>query len=341
VKSKAILLVLLCLLCEVATFGQAREGGQRGDQGGRGGRGQQPEQPPAIDKVTPEIPGVVKAGTKIEIVKFGLGGTDAGMGLSDGSVLVTSRGSLIKIDPNGNTTTIVENTEQAAGLTIDRKGRVIAAQYSKKVSVLYPKGSEEVLTDSFDGKSYIRPNDLVADRKGGIYFTDCYQIGAKPLPNDLPQSVYYIVPNSHKVIRVASDIRRPNGITLSPDDKTLYVNDWDGAYLLTYDVQPDGTLKNRKNFGKYTLKEETDHGLVSGADGLCIDRAGHTFATTPAGVQVFSAKGEHLGDIEAPYDMPPQNCGFGGPGNSYLYVTGRGVVYRIQTLTAGVKDRGK
>jgi len=174
-----------------------------------------------MDKVTPEIPGVVKAGTRIEIVKFGLGGTDAGMGLSDGSVLVTTRGSLIKIDPNGNTTTIVENTEQAAGLTIDPKRRVIAAQYSKKVSVLYPKGSEEVLTDSFDGKPYIRPNDLVADRKGGIYFTDCYQIGANRSPNDLPQSVYYIVPNSHKVIRVASDIRRPNGITLSPDDKTL------------------------------------------------------------------------------------------------------------------------
>jgi len=86
-KSKAILVALLCLLCAVAAFGQAREGGQ---------------QPPAMDKVTQEIPGVVKAGTSIEIVKFGLGGTDAGMGLSDGSVLVTSRGSLIKIDPNGN-----------------------------------------------------------------------------------------------------------------------------------------------------------------------------------------------------------------------------------------------
>ena len=80
---------------------------------------------------------------------------------------------------------------------------------------------------------------------------------------------------------------------------------------------------------------------MSGADGLCIDGAGRTFATTPAGVQVFSAKGEHLGNIEAPYGMPPQNCGFGGPGNSYLYVTGRGVVYRIRTLGTGVKNRGK
>src|SRR5262249_1662670 len=149
-KPNVILVALLCLLCAVAAFGQAREGGQRRGQGGGGGRGQQPEQPPAMDKVIPEIPGVVKAGTKIEIVKFGLGGTDAGMGLADGSVLVTARGSLIKIDADGNTTTIVENTEQAAGLTVDPKGRVIAAQYSKKVSVLYPKGSEEVLTDSFD-----------------------------------------------------------------------------------------------------------------------------------------------------------------------------------------------
>ncbi|PYR98612.1 MAG: hypothetical protein DMG16_20340, partial [Acidobacteria bacterium] len=84
-KSKAILVALLSLLCVVAAFGQAREGGQGRGQGGGRGRGEQ-AQPPAMDKVTPEIPGVVKAGTKIEVIKFGLGGTDAGMGLSDGSV---------------------------------------------------------------------------------------------------------------------------------------------------------------------------------------------------------------------------------------------------------------
>ena len=155
----------------------------------------------------------------------------------------------------------------------------------------------------------------------------------------MPQAVYYIQPNSKRVIGVATDIGRPNGITLSANGKTLYVNDWDGAYMLTYDVQKDGTLKNRKQFGKYTLKQETDHGLASGADGMCIDSAGHVFATTPAGVQVFSPKGEHVADIEAPYAMPPQNCGFGGPGYGYLYVTGRGVVYRIKTLPLGSRTR--
>jgi gluconolactonase len=293
-----------------------------------------------MDKVAPEVPGVVKAGTKIEIIKYGIRGSDSGTGTPDGGVLVSADGGVLKIAADKTETVLVADSQQAAGLTMDAKGQIIGAQYSKKVSILYPKGNEKTLTDSYDGKPYIRPNDLVADKKGGIYFTDCYQVGAKKDPNDLPQAVYYINP-AGKVIRVADDVNRPNGITLSANGKTLFVNDWDGAYLLTYDVQSDGTLKNRKNFGKYTLKQETDHGMVSGADGLCVDSAGHAFATTPAGVQVFSPKGEHLADIEAPYDMPPQNCGFGGPGYGYLYVTGRGVVYRIKTLTAGIKNQGK
>src|SRR5207237_6637742 len=88
-KSKVIFVALLCLLSTVAAFGQGREGGRGRGQGAGRGRGQS-DQPPAMDKVTPEITGVVKAGTRIEIVKFGLGGTDAGTGMPDGSVLVSS-----------------------------------------------------------------------------------------------------------------------------------------------------------------------------------------------------------------------------------------------------------
>ena len=337
--SRASLFTVIILICCTALLIQAQERQGRGGGGGRGGGRGAPEavQPPATDKVTPEIPGVVKAGTKIEIVAFGLRGSDAGVGLPDGSFIATANGGVVKFDPAGKMTTLVEDSEQAAGLAMDSKGRLVGAQYTKKISVLYPKGSEETLTSSFDGKPYIRPNDIVVDKKGGVYFTDCYQIGATRSPNDLPQSVYYIRPDK-KVIRVADDIRRPNGIVLSPDEKTLYVNDWDSANLVSYDVQGDGMLKNRKNFGTFDVKQETDHGLVSGADGLCIDGAGNTFATTPAGVQVFNKKGVHLGNIEAPYDMPPQNCGFAG---NYLYVTGRGAVWRVRTLNAALKNRGK
>jgi len=343
-RSRASLFTVIGLVCCIALVVQAqgREGRQGGGGGGRGGggRGQAAPVQVATDKVTPEIPGVVKAGTREEIVAMGLRGSDAGIGTNDGGFIFTGNGGVMKVDADGKMTTLVDDSEQGAGLAMDSKGRIIAAQYSKKVSVVYPKESAETLTAMFDGKSYIRPNDLATDKKGGVYFTDCYQIGQEKKPDDLPQAVYYIRPDK-KVIRVADDVRRPNGIVLSPDEKTLIVNDWDADSLVAYSVQSDGTLKNRRAFGKYTLKQETDHGLVSGADGLCIDGAGNTYATTPAGVQVFDAKGKHLGDIEAPYDMPPQNCGFGGPGKGYLYVTGRGTVWRIKTLTAGVKNRGK
>ncbi len=340
--SRSSLFTIIGLVCCTALFVQAqeREGRQGGRGGGRGGGGGRGAVTVATDKVTPEIPGVVKAGTKEEIIATGLTGSDAGVGTNDGGFIFTGNGGVMKVDAEGKQTTLVADSEQAAGLAMDSKGRIIGAQYTRKVSVLYPKESAETLTAMFDGKPYIRPNDLVVDKKGGVYFTDCYQIGAERKPDDLPQAVYYIRPDK-KVIRVADDVRRPNGIVLSPDEKTLYVNDWDSANLVSYQVQGDGTLKNRKNFGTMDTKQETDHGLVSGADGLCIDGAGNTYATTPAGVQVFDKNGKHLGNIEAPYDMPPQNCGFGGPGKGYLYVTGRGTLWRVKTLTTGVKNRGK
>src|SRR5947208_16744167 len=120
-KSKTILIVLLSLFCAVAVFGQAREGGR----GQGGGRGRGLTKPPATDKVTPEISGVVKAGTKMEIVNTTLGCTDAGLGMPDGSILASCRPTVTKIAPDGTTTTVVENSDQAAGLTIDPRGRII------------------------------------------------------------------------------------------------------------------------------------------------------------------------------------------------------------------------
>jgi gluconolactonase len=300
-RSRATLVTVICLVGCARCCAGAGAPGTRGRPRRRGGRGgQEAAQPPATDKVTPEIPGIVKAGTKIEIVASGLRGSDAGVGTPDGGFIATANGGVVKFDADGKMTTLVEDSEQAAGSAMDSKGRLIGAQYTKKVSVLYPKGSEETLTSSFDGKPYIRPNDIVVDKKGGVYFTDCYQIGATRSPNDLPQSVYYIRPIRRR-FRVADDIRRPNGIVLSPDEKTLYVNDWDSPYIVSYEIQGDGTLKNRKNFATMDVKQETDHGLVSGADGLCIDGAGNTVrddASGRAGVRCEGqAPGKHRGAI--------------------------------------------
>src|SRR6185369_5098545 len=137
-RSRATLVTVICLVGCAALLAQAQE--RQGREGGRGGRGgQEAAQPPATDKVTPEISGIVKAGTKIEIVASGLRGSDAGVGTPDGGFIATANGSVVKFDADGKMTTLVEDSEQAAGLAMDSKGRLIGAQYTKKVSVLYPK----------------------------------------------------------------------------------------------------------------------------------------------------------------------------------------------------------
>src|ERR1700747_1727272 len=121
-KSKAILVLAVLLMCSMAAFAQQGEqgGGQARGQGqgqGRGaGRGEQQETVVATEKVTPDVPGVVKAGTKIEVVKNGLRGSDGGVGMPDGSLLVTANGGLAKVDVERNVNTFVDKFEAAAGL---------------------------------------------------------------------------------------------------------------------------------------------------------------------------------------------------------------------------------
>ena len=163
--------------------------------------------------------------------------------------------------------------------------------------MVYPKGAEAVLADSFEGKPFGRPNDLVVDKKGGVYFSEPgpnAQPGAPPAAPPLPPAVYYVPPGG-RAIRIAEGIERPNGIQLSRDEKTLYVNNTNGEFLLAFDIQPDGTVRNRRNFAKYEGVTKTATGVSSGADGLAIDSQGRVYVATSAGVQVFSPQGQHLG----------------------------------------------
>jgi gluconolactonase len=154
----------------------------------------------------------------------------------------------------------------------------------------------------------------------------------------MPLAVYYINP-AGKTIRVAEGITRPNGVLLSRDEKILYVNDTNGEYLLAFDVQPDGTLTNRRNFTKYEGVTRTPQRITSGADGLAIDSQGRIYVCTTIGIQVFSPQGQHLGTI--PVSRPPQNMAFAGPDKKTLYVVGRGAAYKIQMVAQGFKGRAK
>ena len=140
-------------------------------------------------------------------------------------------------------------------------------------------------------------------------------------------------------MKIAEGIERPNGIQLSRDEKTLYVNNTSGEYLLAFDIQPDGTVKNRRNFAKYEGVTKSATGVSSGADGLAIDSQGRVYVATSTGVQVFSPQGQHLGTI--PLSRAPQNLAFAGADKKTLYVVGRGAAFKIQMVAQGFKERAK
>ena len=305
-------------------------------------------QPPPTDTVTPAIPGVAAAGTKVVVIKSGFQGTEGPIGMADGTLIFTETQAnrITRIAADGTTSTFLENTNGSNGLAFDAKGRLISVQTTPgqtKIGVIYPKGAEAVLADNFDGKSFGRPNDLVVSTRGGIYFTEpgpnATPGAPPPATPPLPPAVYFIPPGG-KAMKVADGIERPNGIMLSRDEQTLYVNNTNGEYLLAFEVKADGSLGPRRNFAKYQGGSKNDNNVfVSGADGLAIDNEGRVYACTTAGVEVFDTKGAHLGTI--PVSRAPQNIAFAGPDKKTLYIVGRGSAFKVDLQTPGFKGRAK
>ena len=291
---------------------------------------------PATDTVANRIPGVIAAGVTIELIQDDFVGTEGPIAHPDGGLLFTenSASRIIKIEPDGRTSVFLEDSKEANGLAFDPMGRLIAVQRAPgftRIAIIYPEGSEAVLADAIDGQPFERLNDLVLDKKGGVYYTD---------PG--PQSVYYAAPTGN-VIKVADNINRPNGIQLSRDEHTLYVNDSAGEHLLAYDIQPDSTLQNRRNFATYIGVRRTENGISSGADGLAVDSQGRVYTTANGGVDVFSPQGQHLGTIPVgiPGGRNPQNLAFAGSDKRTLYIVGRGAAFKVQMIAQGYLDRVK
>ena len=318
----------LALLCSVAVFAQ--------------GAANQPYVPPAWDTYTPNIPGVVSGGTRVELITDQLNGTEGPVALPDGTLVFTEGGArrLTRIDKDGKLSTFHDNIQSGA-IGFDKKGRMIANDNTpgkQGIYIVQPRGAEATLVDR-KTQGFMQSNDLVVDKAGGVYFTQPEQA-----------NVGYILPDGKGMKIVAENVTRPNGITMSPDEKILYVNDSRGEYLLAYDVQADGSVTNRRNFAKYdqintsaAAGGDVGPGLrykfTSCADGLAVDKEGRVFNAGCNGIQVFSPQGRHLGTI--PTARVVQNLAFAGPDKKTLYLVGRSAAWKIQTLTQGFQGRAK
>jgi gluconolactonase len=302
-----------------------------------------------VGKTTPGIAGVVAAGTPIELIKDGFTGTEGPVVLPDGSLIFTetTANRITRIAADGSTSTYLDNTNGSNGLGFTANGDLYAVQVLKpRVGIVHPASHARTLADQYEGKPFGRPNDLVVDRKGGVYFTDSGappRAAGTPAPAEQPvaakPAVYHITPNGD-LQRIAADIERPNGIQLSPDEKVLYVANTAGEHVLAYDIAADGSMGARRNFAKLEGWRKTDAGVTSsGADGLAIDGNGRLYVASASGIQIFSSKGEALGVIALP--KAPQNLAFAGPDKKTLYVVGRGSAYKIALLAEGYGGRAK
>ena len=256
---------------------------------------------------------------------------------------------IMKLGKDGVLSTYRENSNVANGLLIDPQGRLIAcegAEFERPGVKVKGKarvtrtdlktGKLEVLADAYDGKPLQGPNDVTIDGRGRLYFTDMAGI-----------AVYRIdAPGKLARILAAPDIQRPNGIQVSPDDRTLYLIEANqaqgGARMIrAYDLKPDGTVSAmRVHYNFYPGRS---------ADGMSIDTAGNLYASagmnqlrgsaetldTKAGIYVISPAGKLLKFIPIPEDFITNNA-FGGPDMKTLYITAGKTLYKVRTEIAGL-----
>ncbi len=300
--------------------------------------------------VVTAIPGVIAADAKWELIWADFETADGIVGTADGGVLFAQEqtDTIRRLDVNGKEFVFVKDSFGAGSISMDAQGRLFAAQRActdtarpfaascpelPAIAMVYPQ--RRTLANMFkDGRPLGRPNDLMADGKGGAYFT--------------AGGAYHV--NADGVVSVVEDQNlRSNGIMLSPDGKILYVTNQ--KVVIAFDVKPDGSTANRRDFG--TLNGD------DGGDGMAVDSTGRLYVTGNLGVHVLSPEGKHLGMIPTP--RRPITLAFSGRDKKTLYVPQMGAIgpdgkawatpegvrntamtiYKISMLAEGIKGRPK
>lgn len=259
--------------------------------------------------------------------------TEGPVALQDGSLLFTDipKAIILKVDPQGEVTTFREGSNFSNGLMLNGKGELCACEMAGQVvGISLKDGERRVIADEYQGKRFNAPNDLVVDSSGGIYFTDPGFRAPDPLPQGVT-GVYYVSADG-EVSRIIDDLPNPNGVILSPDEKTLYVIPTGQAEMMSYAISAPGKIEEGKVFCR--LKQAPEQS-GRGGDGLTIDSNGNLYITSGLGLQVFSPAGEMLGIIQFP--KQPANVTFGGPDNQTLFVTARSTVYAVDMDATGLE----
>ena len=221
------------------------------------------------------------------------------------------------------------------GLTLDKEGRLTINEHgNRRVTRLEKNGVLTVLADRYEGKRLNSPNDLVYRSDGALYFTDP-PFGLPKFFDDprkeLPYSGVFCLINGQLKL-VSTDFSGPNGLAFSPDEKYLYVDNWDvkKKTVIRYEVQQDGTLLNGKVFINATGEPGED-----AWDGMKVDQLGNLYLSGPGGLWIVSPAGKHLGTIIG--QEHPHNMAWGDEDGKTLYLCAQTGLYRIRFKIAGIR----
>jgi gluconolactonase len=265
---------------------------------------------------------------------------------TEGPVWNAREGALYWTDIIGNTiwkwvpgvgrSVVMRPSGKANGMTFDKHGRLIVAGWSSRmVWRMEADGSAVPLATHYQGKKLGTPNDIVVKSDCAIYFTDppgglgIVEMEGEDLQQYLDYSgVYRLEPDSGTLTLLTAEVPGCNGLTFSPDEKLLYVNDTGGRYIQAYDVQPDGTLKNGRRFVDIVGEEPGN------PDGMKVDVEGNVYCTGPGGVHVFDPAGNYLGRIRIPEHCT--NMAWGDVDWKTMYMTARSSVHRMRLAVQGI-----
>jgi gluconolactonase len=276
------------------------------------------------------IPGIGPAG-EVKKLHGGLMFTEGPASDGKGNLYFSdvAGNKLYKSDSEGKLSVILDPSNNTNGLMVNAAGNIVACEMAGRLIEVNPQTKEvKSLADTYEGMRFNAPNDLVIDKEGGVYFTDPHFRAPMPLPQGV--RAFYYRDAGGKVTRLGTIETAPNGVILSPDEKTLYIIPSMQAEMLAYPVEGPGKIGQERKF--CTLKQAAGK-TTGGGDGLTIDSKGNVYITSALGIQVFDPAGKPLGTIEFPEQ--PANCTFGGPGNKTLFVTARTSVYSVPMEATG------
>jgi gluconolactonase len=246
-------------------------------------------------------------------------------------------GVSVFLKPSGYTGAAEYSSQPGSnGLLLDSEGRLVCCEHGdRRISVMTWDGGKVTLADRYQTKRFNSPNDAVYHSSGALYFTDP-PYGLPKRENDPRREidfcgVYRLAPDG-QVTLVTDEMTRPNGIALSPDEKTLYVAQSDGAapIIRAFNVEPDGSVSNSRVFYDASQASKRLKGMP---DGMAVDAAGNLFATGLGGVLVIAPDGTLLGRLAT--GVATANCAWGDDGST-LYITAHMHLCRVRTSTKGV-----